>query len=162
MLKWNLVLCSVALATGGCMSQMATSPVQVSSQHPTFRVWGIRYQVTDVDRAAAFYTEHLGFRLDHKQGSAFAKVSLGELAVFLSGPGSSGARSLPDGRRQAPGGWNRIVLRVDDLAARVAEMKSAGLRFRNDIEKGPGGQQIQLEDPDGNPIELFEPADRQR
>ena len=140
------------------MSSSNPSSVDTSLRHPAFRAWGVRYQVADIDRAAAFYTAHLGFKLDFKQGAAFAKVSLGELTVLLSGPGSSGARPLPDGRRQSSGGWNRIVLRVHDLPAHVAEMKAAGVRFRNDIEKGPGGQQIQLEDPDGNPIELFEPA----
>ena len=89
---------------------------------------------------------------------AFASVSNGSLTLYLSGPKSSGARPLPDGRKQEPGGWNRIVLEVDDLPSRVEAMKKAGLRFRNEIEKGPGGKQIQLEDPDGNPIELFEPA----
>jgi glyoxylase I family protein len=158
MLKWCLLICSISLTTGGCMTSSETAPVQTSPSRADFRVWAVRYQVTDVDRAAAFYTGHLGFKLDFKQGPAIAKVSLGELAVLLSGPGSSGARPLLDGRPQAPGGWNRIVLRVKDLPARVAEMKAAGLRFRSDIEKGPGGQQIQLEDPDGNPIELFEPA----
>ena len=124
----------------------------------TFHVWGVRYQVKDVDRAVAFYTQHLGFKLEHQQGSAFAKVTNGPLALLLSGPGSSGARLLPDGRRQEPGGWNRIVLQVEDLVNCIAEMKKAGLRFRNEMEIGPGGKQIQLEDPDGNPVELFEPA----
>jgi glyoxylase I family protein len=122
------------------------------------RVWGVRYQVSDVNRSVAFYTEQLGFTLDQQQGSAFAKVSCGGLALLLSGPGSSGARPMPDGRRQAPGGWNRLVLRVDDLPARVAALTDADVRFRNAIESGPGGKQIQVEDPDGNPIELFEPA----
>jgi glyoxylase I family protein len=115
------------------------------------RVWGIRYQGTDVNRAVAFYTQHLGFALDQRQGSAFAKVSCNGVALLLSGPGSSGARRLPDGRQQEPGGWNRIVLRVDDLPSCVATLKQAGLPFRNEIESGPGGKQIQIEDPDGNP-----------
>jgi glyoxylase I family protein len=118
----------------------------------------IRYQDTDIDRSIAFYTEHLGFRLDHRAGPAFASVSKGDLVLRLSGPGSSGARPMPDGRLQEPGGWNRFVVEVEDLEKRVAEMKRKGLRFRNDIESGPGGKQIQLEDPDGNPIELFQPA----
>jgi glyoxylase I family protein len=118
----------------------------------------VRYLVSDVDRSISFYTGHLGFKLDHRAAPAFASVSKGDLVLRLSGPGSSGARALPDGRRQEPGGWNRIVVEVDDLAKRVAEMKQAGLRFRNQIESGPGGKQIQLEDPDGNPIELFQPA----
>jgi len=123
-----------------------------------FEIWGLRYQVKNVDRSIEFYTQHLGFKLEHQAGSMFASVSNSGLDVFLSGPGSSGARPLPDGRQQEPGGWNRLVLRVDDLASLVENMKKAGLSFRNEIETGPAGSQIQLEDPDGNPIELFEPA----
>ena len=119
---------------------------------------GIRYQCTDVQRAVEFYTKHLGFTLEHQQLPAFAAVSLGELKVLLSGPGASGSRPLPDGRRQEPGGWNRIVLRVSDIAPEIENLKAAGVRFRNEMESGPGGRQIQIEDPDGNPIELFEPA----
>ena len=89
---------------------------------------------------------------------AFAQVSIGHLKLILSGPGASGSRVMPDGRRQEPGGWNRIVLQVRDLPARTAELRLGGLHFRNEMEVGPGGRQIQLEDPDGNPIELFEPA----
>ena len=123
-----------------------------------FRFAGVRYQVRDVAASVAFYTEALGFELEQAAGTAFAKVSIGGLVLWLSGPGSSGARPMPDGREQGPGGWNRIALAVDDLPARVAAMREAGLRFRNGIEVGPGGRQIQLEDPDGNPVELFEPA----
>ena len=123
-----------------------------------FDIWGVRYQVKDVERSIAFYTDHLKFNLEHQAGSAFATVSKNGLKIFLSGPGSSGARPLPDGQRQEPGGWNRIVLRVDDLQSVVAMMKEEGLRFRNEIESGPAGKQIQLADPDGNSIELFEPA----
>ena len=119
---------------------------------------GVRYQVKDVERSISFYTQHLGFKLEHQAGSAFASVSNGDLTLLLSGPGSSGSRAMPDGRRQEPGGWNRIVLRVDDLFSLVARLKQASLHFRNEIETGPGGKQIQLEDPDGNAIELFEPA----
>jgi glyoxylase I family protein len=121
-------------------------------------VHGIRYQVKDVARAVEFYTTHLGFKLEHQQLPAFASVSLGDAQILLSGPGASGSRPLPGGQHQEPGGWNRVVLRVSDLAGCIAELRKAGLRFRNDMETGPGGQQIQLEDPDGNPIELFEPA----
>src|SRR5882672_2452902 len=113
---------------------------------------GVRYQVKDVSRSVAFYTHHLGFKLEHQQLSAFANVSIDTLHVLLSGPGASGSRPLPDGRQQEPGGWNRIVLRVPDLLARVDALKKAGLHFRNDMEVGPGGKQIQLEDPDGNPL----------
>src|SRR5437762_14266162 len=120
-----------------------------------FDVWGVRYQVKDVERSIEFYTRHLDFKLEHQAGSMFASVSKRGLNVFLSGPGSSGARPLPDGRLQEPGGWNRLVLRVDDLPSVVAKMKEAGLHFRNEIEEGPAGRQIQVEDSDGNPIELF-------
>ena len=121
-------------------------------------VHGIRYQVKDVARAVAFYTQHLGFTLEHQQLPAFASVSLGESKILLSGPGASGSRPMPGGQHQEPGGWNRIVLKVSDLPRLIAVFKVAGLRFRNELETGPGGRQIQIEDPDGNPIELFEPA----
>ena len=121
-------------------------------------VHGIRYQVKDVARAVAFYTEHLGFTLKHQHLPAFANVSLGEVDILLSGPEASGSRPMPNGQRQEPGGWNRIVLRVEDLPSCIAAMDSAGLLFRNEMETGPGGRQIQIEDPDGNPIELFEPG----
>ena len=120
--------------------------------------WGVRYQVKDVQRAITFYTQTLGFNLDIQYLPAFAQVSIGGLKLILSGPGASGSRAMPDGRQQEPGGWNRIVLRVKNLPTRVAELKNVGLNFRNEMEVGPGGKQIQIEDPDGNPIELFEPA----
>jgi glyoxylase I family protein len=113
-----------------------------------------------VARSVAFYTTHLGFTLEHQQLPAFASVSLGDAQMLLSGPQASGSRPMPSGQRQEPGGWNRVVLKVNDLAACIAELKKAGVHFRNEMEKGPGGRQIQIEDPDGNPIELFEPARR--
>jgi glyoxylase I family protein len=116
----------------------------------------VRYQVSSLDPSIAFYTQQLGFKLDMRNGP-FAQVSQGNLALILSGPGTSGARPMPDGRRQEPGGWNRIVLFVEDLKARIAELEAAGVRFRNEIEVGPGGSQILIEDPDGNPIELHQP-----
>ena len=119
---------------------------------------GVRYQVADVARAVAFYTDHLGFKLEMQKLPAFANVQLGALQILLSGPGASGSRALPDGRKQEPGGWNRVVLRVEDLPGLIRTLNQAGQRFRNEMESGPGGKQIQLEDPDGNPIELFEPA----
>lgn len=121
-------------------------------------LWGVRYQVRDVSRSVAFYTEHLGFKLDHQRLPAFGQVSVGNLKLILSGPGASGSRPMPGGGHQEPGGWNRIILQVDDLPARIVELKKAGLHFRNEMETGPGGKQVQLDDPDGNPIELFEPA----
>jgi len=121
-------------------------------------VHGVRYLVADVARSVKFYTTHLGFSLTHQQLPAFASVSLGDVDLLISGPQASGSRPMPGGQKQSPGGWNRIVLRVDDLPACIETLKSAGLRFRNEMEIGPGGKQIQVEDPDGNPIELFEPA----
>ena len=127
---------------------------------PVLRVHGVRYQTRDVNRAVAFYTQHLGFELKHQQGSAFASVSCGGIDLLLSGRDSSGARPMPDGQQQEPGGWNRLVLAVSDLPTLVAAMKDRGLRFRSEIVSGPGGKQIQLLDPDENPLELFESASR--
>jgi glyoxylase I family protein len=121
-------------------------------------LWGVRYQVKDVQRSIAFYTQVLGFTLDRQNLPAFGQVSIGDLKLILSGPGASGSRPMPDGRHQQPGGWNRVVLQVKDLATRITDLKNQGVRFRNEIEIGPGGKQIQVEDPDGNPLELFEPA----
>jgi glyoxylase I family protein len=118
----------------------------------------VRYLVRDVDRSIAFYVEQLGFQLALRPGPAFATVTRGKLSLLLSGPESSGARALPGGRRQEPGGFNRIVLWVEDIAAEIERLERAGVRFRNQIEVGPGGKQIQLEDPDGNPLELHQSA----
>jgi len=121
-------------------------------------VHGVRYHVKDVARSVTFYTERLGFTLRHQQLPAFASVVLGDVQILLSGPGASGSRPMPNGRRQEPGGWNRIVLSVADLPGCIVTLDKAGVHFRNEMETGPGGRQIQIEDPDGNPIELFEPA----
>jgi glyoxylase I family protein len=129
-------------------------------QNFILRLWGVRYQVKEVQRSIVFYTMMLGFNLDQQNLPAFGQVSIGNLKLILSGPGASGSRSMPDGRQQEPGGWNRIVLQVQDLPARIVELKKEGVHFRNEMEVGPGGRQILLEDPDGNPIELFEPAQR--
>jgi glyoxylase I family protein len=139
---------------------MADATESRSAERHAFieNVHGIRYQIRDVARALAFYTQHLGFKLEHQQLPTFASVSLGDTRILLSGPGASGSRPMPNGQRQEPGGWNRIVLKVSDLPGLIAELKEAGLRFRNEVETGPGGRQIQIEDPDGNPIELFEPV----
>ena len=131
---------------------------EAESQSFVKGLWGVRYQVKDVSRSVNFYTEQLGLKLDQQNLPAFAQVSVGNLKLILSGPGASGSRAMPDGQQQAPGGWNRIILQVDDLPARIEALKKAGLHFRNEMEVGPGGKQIQLDDPDGNPIELFEPA----
>ena len=117
----------------------------------------VRYIVDDVEAALAFYTTHLGFTVLSKTLPAFADVARGPLRLLLSGPTSSGGRPLPDGRRPTPGGWNRIHLVMDDLAAEVDRLRAAGLRFRSEIITGPGGSQIVLDDPAGNPIELFQP-----
>ena len=143
---------------------MATAPdtrttARKRGAHPFVQGFhGVRYHVKDVERSVAFYTTHLGFTVGHQQLPAFASVSLGDADILLSGPQASGSRPMPDGQQQEPGGWNRVVLRVSDLTAFIETLKRAGLRFRNEMESGPGGRQIQIEDPDGNPIELFEPA----
>jgi len=118
----------------------------------------VRYMVDDVEESIDFYTRHLGFTLRHSALPAFADVLRGRLRLLLAGPESSAGRPMPDGRKPGPGGWNRIHLIVDDIAAEVERLRSAGVSFRNDIVSGPGGQQILLEDPSRNPIELFQPA----
>ena len=118
----------------------------------------VRYMVDDVDRAIDFYTRHFGFELGLNASPAFAEVIRGRLRLLLAGPKSSAARPMPDGRKPEPGGWNRIHFVVADLAAEVERLRAADVRFRNDIISGPGGQQIVLDDPAGNPIELFQPA----
>jgi catechol 2,3-dioxygenase-like lactoylglutathione lyase family enzyme len=117
----------------------------------------VRYMVDDVDAAIEFYTTHLGFTLLTRMAPAFADVARGDLRLLLSGRTSSAGRPMPDGRQPVPGGWNRIHLIVDDIAAEVERLRGAGVRFRNDIIKGPGGAQVLIEDPSGNPIELFQP-----
>ena len=117
----------------------------------------VRYQIANVERAIEFYTRHLGFSLEGPRSPAFASVALGNLRLLLSGPGSSGARPMPDGRKQESGGWNRILMYVEDLESCIKSLKEAGVRFRNEIESGPGGSQILIEDPEGNPIELHQP-----
>jgi len=118
----------------------------------------VRYMVDDVDAAVDFYTTHFGFALRSSAAPAFADVVRGNLRLLLSGPKSSAGRHMPDGRRPAPGGWNRIEFVVEDIGAEVERLRDAGVQFRNDVVTGPGGSQIVLEDPSGNPIELFQPA----
>ncbi len=120
----------------------------------------VRYIVDDVDAAIAWYTKHLGFSLLSSAAPAFADVTLGSLRLLLSGPTSSAGRAMPDGERPRPGGWNRIHLIVEDISAEVAQLRAAGVEFRNDIVTGPGGSQILLKDPSGNLVELFQPAAR--
>jgi len=136
------------------------SPVSEKSPELILELWGVRYQVKDVSRSIDFYTKQLGFKLDHKNLPAFGQVSIPKLKLILSGPGASGSRPMPGGVPQAAGGWNRVILHVANLEDCIAKLKRAGLQFRNQMETGPGGKQILLEDPDGNPIELFEPARR--
>ena len=118
----------------------------------------VRYIVDDVAASIEFYVTHLGFTLEQDARPAFASVTRESLRLLLSGPGSSGARPMPDGRRPVPGGWNRILLTVSDIEAEVNRLRTSGLSFRNEILKGVGGSQILLDDPSGNPIELFQPA----
>ena len=135
----------------------------LTAAHPATKqqveaIHGIRYQVKDVARSVEFYTTRLGFELKHQHLPAFAAVALGGVVMLLSGPEASGSRPMPNGQTQEPGGWNRVVLRVKNLEECIAAFKECGLKFRNVMETGPGGKQIQLLDPDGNPLELFEPA----
>jgi len=118
----------------------------------------VRYMVDDVDASIDFYTEHFGFQTGWNASPAFAEVIRGNLRLLLAGPKSSAARPMPDGRLPEPGGWNRIHFVVDDIGAEVDRLRAAGLSFRNEILSGPGGRQILLDDPSGNPIELFQPA----
>jgi catechol 2,3-dioxygenase-like lactoylglutathione lyase family enzyme len=123
----------------------------------------VRYIVHDVDAAIVFYTQHLEFKLEMHPAPAFAMLSRGDLRLVLSAPNPSGGggQSMPDGTKPAPGGWNRFAIEVGDLSAMVEALKRAGAQFRNDIVTGVGGKQIILEDPSGNPIELFEPILRE-
>jgi catechol 2,3-dioxygenase-like lactoylglutathione lyase family enzyme len=125
---------------------------------PDDELVSVRYMVDDVEHAVDFYTRHLGFALRSSAAPAFADVVRGRLRLLLAGPESSAGRPMPDGRKPGPGGWNRIHLIVADIAAEVERLRSAGLSFRNDIVTGPGGRQVLLDDPSGNPIELFQPA----
>ena len=118
----------------------------------------IRYLVADVDAATAFYVDVLGFELLEKWGPPFAMVKRGDLTLWLSGPGSSAARPLADGSRPAPGGWNRLVIETEDLDSMNTKLKRAGAAFRGDVVSGPGGRQVLIDDPSGNPVELFEPS----
>ena len=116
----------------------------------------VRYLVNDVDAAIGFYTGHLGFELAERMGPPFAMVRRGDLTLWLSGRGTSAARPMPDGRVPEPGGWNRLVIEVDDIDLVVAGLRAEGITFRNDVLSGPGGKQVLVEDPAGNPIELFQ------
>jgi catechol 2,3-dioxygenase-like lactoylglutathione lyase family enzyme len=121
-------------------------------------ITSVRYMVSDVDEAVAFYTKHFGFETPVVASPAFADVRRGTLRLLLSGPQSSAGRPMPDGAQPGPGGWNRIHFVVSDLDAEITRLKSEGVPFRNDVVTGPGGQQVLVEDPSGNLIELFQPA----
>ena len=118
----------------------------------------IRYLVNEVEPSIEFYVKHLGFELVEQMGPAFAIIAKGDLSLWLSGPQSSAARPMPDGRKPEAGGWNRLVVEVEDIKSVVSSMKLAGVSFRNDVVTGPGGKQILAEDPAGNPIEIFQPV----
>jgi catechol 2,3-dioxygenase-like lactoylglutathione lyase family enzyme len=125
---------------------------------PSHEIVNVRYMVNDVDESVAFYTKFLGFDLLTNFAPAFADVQRGNLRLLLAGPTSSAGRSMPDGTKPEPGGWNRIHFVVDDIDSEVAQLRDAGAKFRNDIVEGPGGKQILLQDPSGNVVELFQPA----
>ena len=118
----------------------------------------VRYLVSDVPRAVAFYTTHLGFEVVEDFGEPFAMLERDGLRLWVSGPASSAARAMPDGRRPQPGGWNRFVLTVDDIQAVIDGLRAAGVSTRSDVVRGPGGAQCVIDDPDGNPVELFQPV----
>jgi glyoxylase I family protein len=140
----------------GTGNERESTAVSEGSAEPRFH--GVRYQVRDVARSAEFYSKHFGFRIQRQRLPVFATMSLGPLELLLSGPAASGSRPMPDGRVQGPGGWNRVVLQVTNLPSWIDRLRKSGLRFRNAMVTGPGGRQIQVEDPDGNAVELFEPA----
>jgi catechol 2,3-dioxygenase-like lactoylglutathione lyase family enzyme len=147
------LLAGCAIEGGSVTKQPSAPPPAIFSPDATAAV--VRYQVQDVDRAVDFYTRHLGFLRTQRSGPV-AVVSRGDLHLLFSGPASSGSRPMPDGRRQESGGWNRIVLYVERLDAAVAALTGVGAHFRNKVEVGPGGKQILVDDPDGNPVELHE------
>ena len=118
----------------------------------------VRYLVGDVPTSVAFFRDHLGFAVERDFGAPFAMLARGDLRLWLSGPASSAARPMPDGRTPGPGGWNRFVIEVDDIEAEVARLRGAGVTTRSDVVRGPGGAQCVIDDPDGNPVELFQPA----
>jgi glyoxylase I family protein len=154
-----VVSLGLGLLAGGAAygGPMMTNPsnAQAAIFSPSTTAAVVRYHVQDVDRSVAFYTQHLGFRVTQKAGPV-AIVSRGDLHLLLSGPGSSGSRPMPDGRRQEPGGWNRIVVYIESLDPTITALREAGARFRNKVEVGPGGKQILVDDPDGNAVELHE------
>lgn len=162
---WRLTViyttCGILAAGAAQSPQPATRTATGVKKEITMTVVSVRYIVDDVDTAVEFYTRLLGFNLDLRPAPGFASLSRGNLRLLLNSPGAGGAgRAMPDGRKPAPGGWNRIQLEVADLAGEVEKLRQAKAHFRNDIVMGNGGKQILLDDPAGNPIELFEPPRR--
>lgn len=142
------------------LEMVQDQPLPGAATHPfSAEFHGVRYQSADVARAVEFYTRQLGFSVENLHLPDFASVSLGALKILISGRSASGARPV-EGVPQSPGGWNRVVLRVEDITTCIDELKKSGVKFRNELVVGPGGRQVQIEDADGNPIELFEPAQR--
>jgi catechol 2,3-dioxygenase-like lactoylglutathione lyase family enzyme len=160
----NLILLIVLL--GFCLSVTSCSEPKNQVKNPANKkeeqmsTISIRYMIDDVPAALKFYTTHLGFAVDMDASPAFASITRDGVRLLLSGKTSSGRRAMPDGREPVPGGWNRIHIQVEDLAAEVERLRGAGLNFRNDIITGPGGSQIILDDPSGNPVELFQPTEK--
>ncbi|MBL8741830.1 MAG: VOC family protein [Myxococcales bacterium] len=162
--SFSPALFGVVATLAACAGQggEAQAPAQSASSSPARGTSAVttaavaRYQVADIERSLAFYTQRLGFSLEQRSGPVFASVTRGNLRLLLSGPGSSGSRPMPDGRKQESGGWNRIVLYVENLDAQIAALKAGDVAFRNEVEQGPGGSQILIDDPDGNAIELHQ------
>jgi glyoxylase I family protein len=154
-MNWKVVAFFLAAFLGTLLAGNPTPADQTK-----MNVVRVRYMVNQLDSAVEFYTKYLGFHVQQEAQPHFAMLSRGNLQLVLStpfGPGGA-AKPMPDGRKPEPGGWNRIIINVDDLAAEVDRLRKARLHFRNDIVTGPGGSEILLEDPSGNPIELFQPA----
>jgi len=158
-LPTTLIFLVICVAGYGQAKNDNTKAPRQKEEKPMSTV-SIRYMIDEVPAAIKFYTTHLGFELDQDASPAFAAVSRDGVRLLLSGKTSSGRRVLPDGREPVPGGWNRIHIQVGNLEAEIQRLREAGLKFRNEIVKGPGGSQILLDDPSGNPIELFQPAKR--
>ena len=144
------------------MSTVQQKPVGTSIRAQVTGFHGVRYLVTDVQKTMEFYRDVLGFTVTHQQLPAFATVTLDTLRLHLSGPRASGSRPLPGNEQQHPGGSNRVILRVRDLTAVIDRLRADGARFRNEVEAGPGGRQIQVLDPDDHPVELHEPAQQEQ
>ena len=155
-----MLLCLAILLAGYSQLKCDDTKGPKQKEDKPMSTISIRYMIDDVPAAIKFYTTHLGFSLDLDASPAFASVSRDGVRLLLSGKTSSGRQAMPDGRQPVPGGWNRIHIQVDDLETEVKRLREAGLKFRNEIVKGPGGSQILLDDPSGNPVELFQPNEK--